>query len=57
MIFQDYALFPWMSVAQNIAFGLEMKNIPRSEREHVTRHHVETGERIRAGYGSHWAPG
>src|ERR1700745_2997554 len=41
MIFQDYALFPWMSVAQNIAFGLEMKNIPRSEREHVTRHHVE----------------
>src|SRR2546430_16115250 len=32
MIFQDYALFPWMSVAQNIAFGLEMKNIPRPER-------------------------
>jgi NitT/TauT family transport system ATP-binding protein len=41
MIFQDYALFPWMSVAQNIAFGLEMKNIPRPERARVTRHHVE----------------
>lgn len=41
MIFQDYALFPWMSVAQNIAFGLEMKKISRSERERVTRHHVE----------------
>ena len=38
MIFQDYALFPWMSVAQNIAFGLEMKNVPRPEREQVTRY-------------------
>ena len=28
MIFQDYALFPWMNVKQNIAFGLEMKVAP-----------------------------
>jgi NitT/TauT family transport system ATP-binding protein len=28
MIFQDYALFPWASVSENIAFGLEMKNLP-----------------------------
>src|SRR5437762_13767907 len=41
MIFQDYALFPWMSVAQNIAFGLEMKNTPRPERVRETRHHIE----------------
>jgi spermidine/putrescine transport system ATP-binding protein len=30
-VFQSYALFPHMSVAQNIAFGLEMLKKPRSE--------------------------
>src|SRR6266705_2020135 len=27
VVFQDYALFPWMTVEQNIAFGLEMKKL------------------------------
>lgn len=27
MVFQEYALFPWMSVADNITFGLKIKNI------------------------------
>lgn len=31
MIFQDYALFPQMSVRQNIAFGLKLRKIPRQE--------------------------
>lgn len=30
MVFQEYALFPWMSVAQNIAFGLEIKGMGRA---------------------------
>lgn len=30
-VFQSYALFPHMSVQQNVAFGLEMKNVPRTE--------------------------
>jgi spermidine/putrescine transport system ATP-binding protein len=30
-VFQDYALFPHMTVAKNIAFGLEMKKLPRAE--------------------------
>ena len=28
MVFQEYALFPWMTVAENIAFGLEIKKLP-----------------------------
>jgi putative spermidine/putrescine transport system ATP-binding protein len=33
MVFQSYALFPHMTVAQNVAFGLEMRKVPRGERE------------------------
>jgi len=33
MMFQSYALFPHMTVWQNIEFGLEMKNVPESERK------------------------
>jgi NitT/TauT family transport system ATP-binding protein len=40
MIFQEYALFPWMSVFDNIAFGLEMKGVSRKEREGITRHYI-----------------
>lgn len=36
-VFQAYALFPHMSVAQNVAYGLQQKRVPRSEvRERVT---------------------
>jgi spermidine/putrescine transport system ATP-binding protein len=30
-VFQSYALFPHMSVEQNVAFGLQMKRLPKSE--------------------------
>jgi multiple sugar transport system ATP-binding protein len=33
MVFQSYALYPNMTVAQNIAFGLEMRGVPKPERE------------------------
>ncbi|SED85556.1 putative spermidine/putrescine transport system ATP-binding protein [Rhizobiales bacterium GAS191] len=31
MVFQNYALFPHMTVAQNLAFGLEMRKLPKQE--------------------------
>ncbi len=33
MVFQSYALYPNMTVAQNITFGLEMHGVPRPERD------------------------
>jgi multiple sugar transport system ATP-binding protein len=33
MVFQTYALYPSMTVRQNITFGLECRNVPRHERE------------------------
>ena len=34
-VFQNYALFPHMSVADNVGFGLRMKKVPRPERRHA----------------------
>ncbi|MEL0068970.1 MAG: ABC transporter ATP-binding protein, partial [Gammaproteobacteria bacterium] len=33
MVFQSYALYPTMNVARNISFGLEMRGVPKAERE------------------------
>ena len=33
MVFQSYALYPNMSVGENMAFGMEMRGVPKAERE------------------------
>src|SRR5438477_12677261 len=33
MVFQSYALYPHLSVYENIAFGLRLKNVPKDEIE------------------------
>ena len=33
MVFQNYALFPHMTVAENLSFPLEVRKIPKTERE------------------------
>jgi putative spermidine/putrescine transport system ATP-binding protein/spermidine/putrescine transport system ATP-binding protein len=37
MVFQSYALFPHLNVAENVAFGLRMRRIPRSERTRAVK--------------------
>jgi NitT/TauT family transport system ATP-binding protein len=36
VVFQDFAqLFPWRTALRNVAFGLEMKGVPKSDREEI----------------------
>jgi multiple sugar transport system ATP-binding protein len=37
MVFQSYALYPNMSVEENIAFGMEMRKVPKEQRQAAVR--------------------
>jgi spermidine/putrescine ABC transporter ATP-binding subunit len=41
MVFQSYALFPHLSVAENVAFGLRMRRIPRENRAAAVKNALE----------------
>ena len=41
MVFQEYSLFPWRTVIDNIAFGLEMQGVPLNERSRVAEHYLK----------------
>ena len=49
MVFQQFALLPWRSVADNVGFGLELAGVPEAERK------VRVGEQLELVNLSKWA--
>jgi ABC-type nitrate/sulfonate/bicarbonate transport system ATPase subunit len=40
VVFQEFALFPWLTVRDNVRFGLQMKGVPAAEHEAIVRRHL-----------------
>lgn len=41
VVFQEHALFPWRTVIDNVAFGPEMRGVPKSQRYEAARRYLE----------------
>jgi len=41
MVFQNFALLPWAKVVDNVAFGLELKGMPKRERHQIALQLIE----------------
>lgn len=41
MVFQQYALFPWLTVLDNVAFGLKMKGMGKAERNETAKRFID----------------
>jgi NitT/TauT family transport system ATP-binding protein len=40
VIFQQYALFPWLTVRENVEFGLKIAGLPKEERRKIADHFI-----------------
>ena len=41
MVFQEDALFPWLNVEENVAFGLKQKGVSKEERSKIASQYIE----------------
>ena len=41
VVFQDYALFPWLTIRKNVQFGPRVRNVPGPEREALADKYLE----------------
>lgn len=41
MVFQNYTLFPWLTVAKNVTFGLKMKGVPKAKAKEMAKHWLD----------------
>ena len=41
MVFQEFSLFPWLTIRENIEFGLKIKNTSLKERNKIVRHYLD----------------
>ncbi|MBD7938292.1 ABC transporter ATP-binding protein [Cytobacillus sp. Sa5YUA1] len=41
MVFQSYTLYPWLTVKENISFGLKLKGARQKERDDLARHYLQ----------------
>ena len=41
VVFQDFGLFPWLTVRSNILYGVRQKGIPAGEHEAIAGHYIE----------------
>jgi ABC-type nitrate/sulfonate/bicarbonate transport system ATPase subunit len=52
MVFQSYTLFPWLTVAENIAYGLDERRVKDAEKREIVAHYIDRmGLR---GFERHW---
>lgn len=41
IVFQHFALFPWLTVVRNVEYGLAEKGIPKKERREIAQHYID----------------
>jgi len=41
VVFQQFAIFPWKTVAENIEFGLKYRGIPKEQRDEIVKNYIQ----------------